>query len=670
MSIYEYFEKRTRTFLTISGLMLVVIIGAFDYWTGVDISFSLFYLIPIALVTWFAGRESGILIAVAGAATWLLAELLWRIPDLTAAILFWNMLMRLGFFLIVVYLITRVKGLSGELQVLLKESAAEAGIKGLLLDNVADSVILHDLKGDILYVNEAACRMRGYKKEEMLKNNMHKLNTPENSDLFEKRIKELQKSGELTFESAHYHKDGTVTPIEVHAHIMDLDGRKAILRLGRDITERKREDEVLRQAKEFNENLVNTAQVIILTLDTEGRIVSYNPYMEKLSGYRLEEVKGKDWFTTFLPEGERGRIKELFNKAISGIQTKANVNPMLTKDRRELFTEWSDKTLKDRNGKVIGLISIGQDITERKRMEEALKYAEAQYRTITENSPDLIARFDRQFRHLYVNPMAAKAGHYLPKEYIGKTIREVGVPEKEAKKWEERIKAAFDTGQIIDVEDEFETPQRKQFFNTKFVPERTAEGAIASVQSIARDITERKIAYNDMQRSEARYRDLFNESRDAIMTLSPDKGFLSGNTATIKLFACKDEKDFTSHSPATLSPEFQPDGAPSMDKAQKMMNIALDKGSHFFEWTHRRANGTDFPATVLLSRLEHGGEANLQATVRDITEEERVKKELKSKIKELEDFFGATVGRENKMIALEREVDGLLKELGREPKYK
>ncbi len=136
----------------------------------------------------------------------------------------------------------------------------------------------------------------------------------------------------------------------------------------------------------------------------------------------------------------------------------------------------------------------GEDITERKRAEEELQRSEIQYRSLTENSPDLIARFDRQYRHSYVNPTAAKAGRYSPYEYIGKTIAEVGVPEEEARKWEERIRTVFETGQVVDVEDSFETPNGSRNFHTKFVPEFAPDGSIHSVQSIARDITERKLA--------------------------------------------------------------------------------------------------------------------------------------------------------------------------------
>jgi len=140
-----------------------------------------------------------------------------------------------------------------------------------------------------------------------------------------------------------------------------------------DITTRKQAEEALHKERDFAESLINTAQTIILVLDTEGRIVRFNPYMEEISGYSLEEVKGKDWFSTFLPKQDATNIKKLFSKAVSKIQTSGNVNPIMTKDGRKLEIEWHDKTLKDAKGNTVGLLAIGQDITARMKAEEMLK---------------------------------------------------------------------------------------------------------------------------------------------------------------------------------------------------------------------------------------------------------------------------------------------------------
>ncbi len=143
------------------------------------------------------------------------------------------------------------------------------------------------------------------------------------------------------------------------------------------------------------------------------------------------------------------------------------------------------------------------------------------------------------------------------------------------------------------------------------------------------DITEQKKAERIHRLNEEKYKSLYETSRDAIMILEPpDWSFTAGNPATIKMFRCKNETDFTSQQPWLLSPEYQPDGQISGLKAKEMIERAIENGSNYFEWTHKRLNGEEFPATVLLSRIELKGKALLQATVRDITGRKQVEDEL------------------------------------------
>lgn len=180
---------------------------------------------------------------------------------------------------------------------------------------------------------------------------------------------------------------GETVVVEMQVVQAEWEGQPAWLASLRDITGRKQSEAELRQERDFAESLVETAQVIVLVLDEQARIVRFNSYMEDLSGYTLAEVQGKDWFSTFLPSREHGRIQEVFERASSGIQTWGNINPIMTKDGRERLIEWYDRVLKGPNDTVIGILAIGLDITERKRAEEA----EARQRAMTEALADITA---------------------------------------------------------------------------------------------------------------------------------------------------------------------------------------------------------------------------------------------------------------------------------------
>lgn len=106
---------------------------------------------------------------------------------------------------------------------------------------------------------------------------------------------------------------------------------------------------------------------------------------------------------------------------------------------------------------------------------------------------------------------------------------------------------------------------------------------------------ERRRTEEELKESEARFRNLFNGSRDALMILEPPLWlFTSCNQATLDMFKAGNEAKFISYEPWKLSPERQPDGRSSEEKAKEMIETAMREGSCFFEWRHRRMNGEEF----------------------------------------------------------------------------
>ncbi|MCG8635503.1 MAG: ATP-binding protein [Desulfobacterales bacterium] len=137
---------------------------------------------------------------------------------------------------------------------------------------------------------------------------------------------------------------------------------------------------------------------------------------------------------------------------------------------------------------------------------------------------------------------------------------------------------------------------------------------------IQEDITEIRQTKEILERSENKYRNLFESSMDAILVRDLENGYLDCNQAALKLFAIPSKEALFNLAPADLSPENQPDGLPSREKADLVIAEVLETGSTLFEWTHKRVNGEDFFASVLATRLELGGRTVLQETIRDISE--------------------------------------------------
>ncbi|MBI2286304.1 MAG: PAS domain S-box protein [Nitrosomonadales bacterium] len=149
-----------------------------------------------------------------------------------------------------------------------KEAEDELRLRAQLLNSTADSIFVHDFDGNFVYLNEAAWKTRGYTRDELMTINLHVLDVPEYGKLIEGRIRELMEKGFGAFESAHRRKDGSVMPIEVNVHIIESGGRKLVLSMVRDITERKEaEQKKLEAGIRIKDALENAIGAIAATLE-------------------------------------------------------------------------------------------------------------------------------------------------------------------------------------------------------------------------------------------------------------------------------------------------------------------------------------------------------------------------------------------------------------------
>jgi PAS domain S-box-containing protein len=147
---------------------------------------------------------------------------------------------------------------------------------------------------------------------------------------------------------------------------------------------------------------------------------------------------------------------------------------------------------------------------ERQMADEVLRRSEEQFRALAEHSPDVIDRFDREMRHVYVNPVGLRLRGREARHIIGKTIRETGVPEPYCTLREEKLQQVFATGEVGEIEGLFPTVDGMKFYQSSLAPEYDSQGNITFVLVVSRDVTERAKAEEALRESEQHYRSLFD----------------------------------------------------------------------------------------------------------------------------------------------------------------
>ncbi len=251
-------------------------------------------------------------------------------------------------------------------------------------------------------------------------------------------------------------------------------------------------NDLLRESEEKYRNIIETANEGIWIVDPKVKTTYVNKKMADMLGYSQEEIIGKSG-GDFTDEEGKEISKLNMEKRKQGIN-ESHEFKLICKDGSPLWTLISAKSLFDKSGEFIGSLSMLTDITKRKEAEEVLIRRENEFRTLAENSPDVIARFDRQNRHIYVNPAAVEPYGHSQEEIIGKTHSELGMDPEKVRFWEEHHKNVFNTGKSETMEFKYISLQGKEYyFNTRIVPE-FIDGEVTSVLAISRDITDIKEA--------------------------------------------------------------------------------------------------------------------------------------------------------------------------------
>ena len=262
------------------------------------------------------------------------------------------------------------------------------------------------------------------------------------------------------------------------------------------------------------------------------------------------------------------------------------------------------------------------------RAERELDATRRRYRKLVEqNLVGIYIIRDGEF--VYVNPKLAEVHGYDRESVVGMPVVELVAPE-ERDRVEENLRRRLDEG----VEEiQYRTvglTKDGERIDIELHGSRVEYGDEPEIVGAELDVTEQTEYERELEASEAKYRSLFEDARDAVMVLD-DEGFLDCNGMTLELFGFDSVEAFAERTPWELSPETQPDGTDSKEAARNHVETAFEEGEAFFEWVHTRSDGTEFHADVKLSRFRLDGEPVLHALVRDITTKKEYERELENR---------------------------------------
>jgi len=284
------------------------------------------------------------------------------------------------------------------------------------------------------------------------------------------------------------------------------------------LTDRMRLEQEINKREKMYRDLVESANSIIVRWSVDGKIVFVNQFGLDFFGYAPEEFIGKD-INLIIPSEESGgrNLEHLVNDILENFERYANFeNENKKRNGERAWIAWANRAIYDEKGRVTEILAIGNDVTRSKYAERMLREREQQLRTLVDNTPDVIIRYDRQRRILFANSAANRIMGFNPAEIAGKTNRDMGLPDNLDDLLDKTIQMVFDGAQKQVMEFSWGKPPQVTYFRSQLVPEFDSNGKFDTVLAIAHDVTDVREAQEALRRDEERLNLIIRNSPDLI----------------------------------------------------------------------------------------------------------------------------------------------------------
>jgi PAS domain S-box-containing protein len=396
-----------------------------------------------------------------------------------------------------------------------------------LVENSRDITYLIDLQSKWMFISSNIEKVTGYRADELIGQTIWGLLAPECHDLARENMRRRARGEDLPpYEVVAVGKDGRRTPFEVYAGSIIDDGGNVVGVQGvaRDITERKRAEQDLRESRNKYQALIETTADFIWEMDASGKYTYCSPQMKDLWGYEPRDMIGKTPFDVMPPDDRKQAIESFMSLAkapqpFTGLEASS-----YDSQGRLIAVEISGVPFFDADGRLLGYRGISRDVTERKRAQEALAESRKKYRGLVEKVNDWVWEINAAGVYTYVSPRAQELLGYAPEEIVGKTPFDFMPPAEAQRVWnvfeptwlERKPLELFENtlvrkdGRVVTVE-------------TSGMPVFAEDGTFLGYTGIDRDVTERKQAEEALRESEEKFRLLAETSPAAILIYQEGK---------------------------------------------------------------------------------------------------------------------------------------------------
>jgi PAS domain S-box-containing protein len=516
-----------------------------------------------------------------------------------------------------------------------------------LIKNAPDPVFVSDLEGKILQANDAVYELLGFRTDEVLEQSLSRFISPEETREFLAALREVIERGVIRNTRLNpLSASGEVIPTTLNASALrDADGNViGAIGILRDMRE-------LDKALAYSDSLIKNAPDPVFVSDLEGKILQANDAVYELLGFRTDEVLEQSLSRFISPEETREFTAALREVIERGATRNARLNPR-SASGKIIPTTLNASALRDTDGKAIGAIGILRDMRE---LDKTRAYADS----LIKNAPDPVFVSDLEGKILQANDAVYELLGFRTDEVLEQSLSRFISPE-ETREFTAALREVIERGVIRN------TRLNPLSASGEVIPTtlnasalRDGDGKVIGAIGILRDMREldKALAYSDS---------LIKNAPDPVFVSDLEGKILQANDAVYALLGFRTDEVLEQSLSRFISPE---ETREFLAALREVIERGVIRNTHL---NPRSASGEVIPTTLNASALRDtdGKPIGAIGILRDMRAYEQVvldlqesKAELQEKILDLEKFEEVVVGRELKMIALEKEIENLKKEL-------